>query len=69
MLTKEKLISLKDAFLAQSEFEYLPFQAINAPVMAGRKFRYLFLTPDSKAIAEACEANQGLRSHEEIMGE
>ena len=57
------------ALLTHSEFEYLPLSNIDAQFMDGRKFRYLFLVPDSKTLALERETNLGSRSHEEMLGE
>jgi hypothetical protein len=48
------------------EFEYLPLMKFDTPFTEGRKFRYLFLVPDSEALAEDREASH---SHEEMLGE
>ena len=47
------------ALLTHSEFEHLPLSSIDAPFTEGRKFRYLFLVPDSRALAHEREHHLG----------
>ena len=68
-LDQGRVDPLTCALLTHSEFEYLPLANIDAPFTDGRKFRYLFLVPDSKSLALERESNLGSRSHEEMLGE
>ena len=68
-LDQGRVDPLTCALLTHSEFEYLPLSNIDAPFTDGRKFRYLFLVPDSKSLALERETNLGTRSHEEMLGE
>ena len=51
-LYQEKVDPFTSTLLIHSELKYLPLTSINAPVALGCKFQYLFLVPDSKALAE-----------------
>ena len=69
MVDQGRVDQLTCALLTHSEFEHLPLTNIEAPFTEGRKFRYLFLVPDSRALAQERESHLGSRAHEEILGE
>jgi hypothetical protein len=69
MIDQGRIGQLTCALLTQSEFEHLPLTNIDAPFAEGRKFRYLFLVPDTWALAQERESHLGSGAHEEILGE
>ena len=54
---------------ATSYYEVTPMQSIELTGESKKRFRYFYLVPDSKSLAEECEAASYDREAEELLGE